>query len=150
MRYLEHIHPPLILSTPRSIPTSLMASHVVNSFLKCLITHWLQFVLCVLMGLGLFTAVWLPVATFSKTISFSSPGCCVFQEALLCLYLVLITDDSSSMFTEMGFLVASGLNRLLTNGSYEAAFPLHEVLCLLSLPPFNNFLLLKLAPRSSL
>lgn len=54
------------------------------------------------------------------------------------------------MFTEMGFLVASGLNRLLTNGSYEAAFPLHEVLCLLSLPPFNNVLLLKLAPRNSL
>ncbi|CAH7324355.1 Ano4 [Phodopus roborovskii] len=31
-----------------------------------------------------------------------------------------------SMFIEMCFLVASGLNRLLTNGSYEAAFPLHE------------------------
>lgn len=53
------------------------------------------------------------------------------------------------MFTDMGFLVAAGLNRLLTNGSYEAAFPLHEVLCFLSLPVFN-FLLLKLASRNSL
>lgn len=31
-----------------------------------------------------------------------------------------------------------GLNRLLSNNSYEAAFPLHEVIWLISVKPFIN------------